>query len=145
LLCRRSRSRNHGQDLKEASEQGHDVLHDLVWPGRGEVRIVLGADGPSINGNTVDKDHQPVHDAIVILASKDGPPVLLSQQADQDGRFQFNSGFPPGDYKLAALIGLVEGEAQDPEFVKTNFSDATELTLASKGSQSVTLTVRKIR
>ena len=134
-----------GYYLKEASQQGHDVLHDLVWPGRGELRVVLGADGPMISGNTVDKDNQPVHDAIVILASKDGPPVLLSQQADQDGRFQFNSGLPPGDYKLAALTGLVDGEAQDPEFVKTNFSDATELTLASKGSQSVSLTVHKIR
>ncbi len=134
-----------GYYLKEASQQGHDVLHDLVWPGRGDVRLVLGADGPTINGNTVDKDSQPVHDATVILASKDGPPILVSQQADQDGRFQFNSGLPPGDYKLAALTGLVDGEAQDPEFVKANLSDATEVTLASKGSQSVSLTVHKIR
>ena len=106
---------------------------------------MLGADGPAIAGNAVDKDNQPVHDAIVILTSKDAPPILISQQSDQDGRFQFNSGLPPGDYKLAALTGLVDGEAQDPEFVKTNLSDATEVTLASKGSQSVTLTVHKIR
>jgi Carboxypeptidase regulatory-like domain len=131
--------------IKEASQQGHDALHDLVWPGRGDVRIVLGADGVSINGSTVDKDNQPVHDAIVILVSKDGPPILISQQSDQDGRFQFTSGLPPGDYKLAALSGLVEGEAQDPEFVQANLSDATEVTLATKGSQSVTLTVRKVR
>jgi hypothetical protein len=131
--------------IKEASQQGHDALHDLVWPGRGDVRIVLGADGATVTGNTVDKDNQPVHDAIVILASKDGPPILISQQSDQDGRFQFTSGLPPGDYKLAALSGLVEGEAQDPEFVQTNLSDATDVTLAAKGSQSVTLTVRKVR
>lgn len=131
--------------VKEASQQGHDALHDLVWPGRGEVRIVLGADGISINGSTVDKDNQPVHDAIVILVSKDGPPILISQQSDQDGRFQFSSGLPPGDYRLAALSGLVDGEAQDPEFVQANLMDATDVTLASKGSQSVTLTVRKIR
>jgi protocatechuate 3,4-dioxygenase beta subunit len=131
--------------IKEASQQGHDALHDLVWPGRGDVRIVLGADGVTITGNTVDKDNQPVPDAIVILASKDGPPVLISQQSDQDGRFQFISGLPPGDYKLAALTGLVEGEAQDPEFAQANLSGATDVTFASKGSQSVTLTVRKVR
>jgi hypothetical protein len=134
-----------GYYIREASQQGHDVLHDLVWPGRGELRVVLGADGPSITGNTVDKDNQPVHDAIVIMASKDGPPTLVSQQSDQEGRFQFGSGLPPGDYRLAALTGLFEGEAQDPEFVRSNLSDAREVTLASKGSQSVTLTVRKIR
>jgi hypothetical protein len=39
----------------------------------------------------------------------------------------------------------VDGEAQDPEFVKANLSDATEVSLAAKSSQSLTLTVRSVR
>jgi hypothetical protein len=71
--------------------------------------------------------------------------MIISQQSDQGGRFQFNSGLPPGDYKLAALTGLVDGEAQDPDFVKANLSDAAEVSLAAKGSQSLTLAVRSVR
>jgi hypothetical protein len=56
--------------VKSVTQAGRDVTHDSIRPGD-DVMITLASDGPAINGETVDKDSQPVHDATVILIPKD--------------------------------------------------------------------------
>lgn len=128
-----------GYYTKKASLRGQDLLRDSWRPDRGEMEIVLSSDGSAVSGRVVDKDHKPVRDAQVILATNDSSRVIV-KQADQDGQFQFASGLPPGDYRIVAVAGLVGGEAENPDIANKYLSKAIEVSLSPRGHQIVTLT-----
>jgi len=96
-----------------------------------------------ISGTTVDKEDQPVQDAIVVLIRKRASDehAISTQQSDQSGAFKFG-GVAPGDYQLLALTDLFEGEAEDPAFVAAQMSAAVELSADPRSSHAVTLKVR---
>jgi hypothetical protein len=78
----------------------HDVTREPVRPGDGELRILLGTDGPALAGQVLAKDGTPVPDAIVVLVSQPGandPSTLriTSTQRDQNGAYQFGGGISP--------------------------------------------------
>lgn len=133
-----------GYYVHDADQQGRDALRETVRPGRGDLHITLAPDGAIISGQTVDSDHQPVADAIVILANDEGRP-LLTRQSDQNGQFQFISGIAPGKYRLLALVGLFEGEEQDAGVIGRNLSSAVKLDLASGAKQNLELIVRRMQ
>jgi len=120
------------------------LTRDPIRPGD-DLTITLLSDGPVINGNAVDKDNGPVHDATVILIPKDqGTGSVVSVRSDQNGRFQIQSGVAPGDYSIVALTGLFEGEEQNPEFLSDQATRATRLVLGAKESAAITLTVHSV-
>jgi len=132
-----------GYYLREAKQQGIDVTHGPVQPGNGELFISLSSGAVVITGMTVDKEDHPVPDAMVVLIPEktSGGNFLLTQQSDQSGAFKFG-GIVPGDYKVLALTGLFEGEAEDPVFVATQMFSAVELSAEPRSSHAVTLKVR---
>ena len=132
-----------GYYVAEAAQQGRDVRQGDVRPGAGDLKVVLAPDGASISGQTVDKDRQPVPDIWVVLVPDNGAP-LIAQQSDQAGQFWLGS-VVPGDYRIVALGGLYDGEEQDPEVVRANLSDATELSVAPGSSVSASPVVRSVR
>ncbi len=93
-----------------------------------------------MSGQTVGDDSQPVRDALVFLAPKDGER-FLKRQSDQDGHFEFTSGIGPGEYRLMALAGLLDGEDEDSTVVLGRLSQATEISLDPNAKLSVVLPV----
>jgi hypothetical protein len=133
-----------GYYLKEATIGSHDVTHGPVRPGDGELRILLGTDGPALDGQVLDTHGKPVPDAIVVLVSKPGagdPSTvqITSTQSDQNGAYQFGSGISPGEYQLLALTDLPEERAEDPVLVSRFLPNATTVTLAASSRQQIRL------
>ncbi len=130
--------------VRRITQEGREVTWGVVRPGQGEILVSLGCDGAAVSGRTVDEKNDPVENATVILLPKDATDrgAIFSAQSDQTGQFVFDSGIAPGDYRLAAFAGLYEGEDRDPEFVRTHFSGATDLSVPQNGSKTVTVKVQ---
>lgn len=133
--------------VRSALQLGRNVMYGPVRPDQGVLSVSVACDGGVVRGQTVDDNKAPAADATVILVPKESPPgtLVLSQQSDQQGNFEFSSQVAPGDYFLAAFKNLYEGEGQDPEFVRGRLSSASELTVPSKGSKFVTLITQLVR
>jgi hypothetical protein len=128
--------------LKSVTQGGRNVTSDPIRPGD-DLTITLSSDGPVLTGETVDKDRVPVHDATVILVPKDQSlGSIVSVRSDRAGGFQFQSGIAPGEYSIVALTNLVDGEDQNPDFVRDQITRATELALDKKETKSLRLVVR---
>jgi Carboxypeptidase regulatory-like domain len=136
-----------GYYVREASQQGRDVLHLPLNSATGELRIVLGADGPLISGQTVDHENKVVHDALVILEQKDGQDnrTIFSTHSDQNGHFQFDSGIVPAEYRLLSLTGLFDGEDQDVTFLSKFTSQAEDVSLTPNSAKSITVKAKDAR
>lgn len=133
-----------GHYIREATQNGRDALRESVSPGRGDIRIVIAPDGPTVGGQTVDAENQPVSDAIVILMSDD-QKFAVTQQSDQKGQFQFSSGVAPGKYRLLALTGVFEGEEQSPDVVGANLRYAADLDLSPQTTKTINILVHRVR
>jgi hypothetical protein len=134
-----------GYYLREAKQQGIDVMRGSVQPGRGELLISLASGAAVISGRAVDTDDHPVPDAMIVLlpAKTSDRDSIVTRQADQDGGFKFG-GIAPGQYQLLALRGLFEGEAEDPTFVATQVSASVEVSVEMRSAQVVNLKVRNV-
>ncbi len=128
--------------VKALTQAGRDVTRESIRPGD-DLTITLLSDGPVVSGKAVDKDNGPVHDATVILIPKDQwNSSIVSARADQDGKFQLQSGIAPGEYSIVALTGVFEAEEQNSEFLSDQATRSTTLTLDKKETKVVTVIVR---
>lgn len=136
-----------GYYVQTAVQDARDVKKSPVRADGGPLSISLRSDGGVIRGQTVDKDSTRLPGATVILVPKviSDEVQILTQESDQNGEFEFSAAIEPGDYRVAAFAGLLEGEEQDPEFIRAHLSPATVVSLAPKGSSQVTLTVQIVR
>lgn len=133
--------------VQTAVQRTRDVSRGPVRPDQGDLRISLSCDGGVVMGEIVDENKERVRDATVLLLPKDatGADMVLSQQSDQSGEFEFSSEIAPGEYRLAAFVGLFEGEDRDPDFIRTHFSGAKDVSVPSKGLKSVTIIAQTVR
>jgi hypothetical protein len=130
-----------GYYIKQFTQGGRDVKFGGVRPKAGPVSILLGCDGGKVDGQVKNKDGLPVPEAMVALLPKEASAgaEVLSQSADQDGRFSFFTDLPPGDYFATAFSGLTEGEQQSLTFLRANLQGAVEITVAPMASKQVVL------
>jgi hypothetical protein len=133
-----------GYYVKEAAQNGREARRDPVHAGGGDLDIVLGADGPSLSGQVVDKENRPVPNAAVLLSvaplpQSPGPGQVANTVTDQNGQFTLNN-MAPGEYRLMAFGDLPDFEVSSPDFVRANLPKAIEVTLApgERKSQNVT-------
>jgi hypothetical protein len=134
-----------GVYIKEAWMGGKDPRREPVYPGAGELRLVLGLDGAALRGRIVRKDDEPAVNALAVLApaplrSSVSPHEIRIQEADQHGRFEIGS-IPPGEYRLLAFEGVTYGEAQSAEFLLGYLSRATEIRLGPHETRTVSVPV----
>jgi hypothetical protein len=129
-----------GDYVKKKTCGRYDLLREPWRPGCGEVRVLIGIDAATVSGQAVNEEGQPVNDADVILVSKDSPDRIEVRAVSIGGSFQFPS-IVPGEYRILAVAGIPGGQAHDPDVLSNYLSRATDLTLASKAQQSLTLTV----
>jgi protocatechuate 3,4-dioxygenase beta subunit len=129
-----------GYYVKQETCDRDDLLEAPWRPGCGELRAVIGMDAATVSGLAVDENGQPVDDADVILVPKEASGKVAVHSVDQGGHFQFSSVIP-GNYSIAAVVGIPDGQAENPDVVRNYLSHAMDLNLAAKGQQSLTLIV----
>jgi protocatechuate 3,4-dioxygenase beta subunit len=133
-----------GYYVKEATINGRDALRDPLRTGQGDLRIVLGADGPTLSGAVLTADNQPVANAVVQLAVYPLPQTLgygdvRTAFTDQNGAYTFPS-LPPGSYRALAFRPVTDDVANNVELVRANLSSAADVTLAPKENKKLSLT-----
>jgi hypothetical protein len=123
--------------------KGRDLLREPFQPEEGEIEIVISSEGSSVNGHVIDKENRAVQDAQVILARKGLPPggPVKVRQANQNGDFRFPANVPPGDYRIVAVAGLLESEAENAEIASAYLSQGVDISLSRRGQQTVLLAV----
>lgn len=134
-----------GYYLLKASQLGKDVTKGELYPGRGAIDIVLAYGGGTLRGKV--QGEQPesvVRGALVLLIPKNGEPPITTR-ADQDGRYEFESSLPPGEYQLAAVLGLYEGEQNDPGLASRFRFNGTDVTLQSQQTVNLDLKAQTVR
>jgi hypothetical protein len=130
--------------VKEAVVGDRDARREPFLAGRGDLRVVLGADGPALSGVVVDREDHPVVKADVILAMASlplavAPNELLTATTNAEGKFSFH-GMAPGMYNLFAFTSLQSGEAGNTATVRAYPNSATKVSLAPHESKSLRVT-----
>lgn len=133
-----------GYYLIGASQQGKSVLERGLWPGNGDLRITLGADGPALTGRVLAADGAAIPDAPVLLIPQESGQHLEAQ-SDQTGAYRFATGVRPGKYRVVAAPDLVEWQLQDTATATRLAANGTELELGPRESRTVDLKIQSSR
>ena len=138
-----------GYYVRSAMQNQREVRRDAVRAGAGDVAIVLGADGPSLNGQVVGKDGRPLANATVVLVAAPvpaapGPGQIFTTVSDQNGQYALQN-MAPGEYRVLAPAGVELEEAGDPAFLREHAGQFAEVTLGPRERKMLTLTVREDR
>ena len=133
-----------GYYVIDASQQGRSVLERGLWPGNGDLRITLGADGPSVAGRVLAADDAAIPDAPVLLVPQ-GSGQHLVAQSDQTGAYRFATGVRPGKYRVVAASDLMGWQLQDTATATRLAANGTELELGPRESRTVDLKIQSSR
>jgi hypothetical protein len=89
----------------------------------------------------VDKENKTLQEAIIILAPKDltAGNRIRTRQVNQNGEFRFPADLRPGDYRIVAVAGLLDREAEDPDIATRYLSQGKDVSLQPHGQQNLTL------
>ena len=91
-----------------------------------------------------DRGESGISNAVVVLVPKNGEPAITTR-TDQDGGYEFASAVAPGEYQLAALVGLYEPEQNDPEMAAHFRINGADLTLGPRESLNLDLKAQAVR
>jgi hypothetical protein len=113
---------------------GEDVLYKplVVPPAQtAPVEITLASGAGTVRGTVVDSGDKPVPGAVVALAPATLPEISAPQQirheyTDQYGAFEFPN-LRPGDYRVAAFLGMTRAQVDDAAFLRAHWSDLRKL------------------
>ncbi len=128
-----------GWSIKQVLLGGQDITDTPLDFAPGQtvagVQIVLTDKSTTLSGAVTDSRGQPVVDATVIVFPADDKRwtyqsrFIRAARPDQDGRYEIR-GLPAHDeYLIAAVQGLEDGQAGDPEFLARIKPDTTKLAL----------------
>jgi len=141
-----ARARNLPEDyyLKSVSISGHDLPpNNMVVSGtRGDLEVVISAAGAHIEGTLFDDKEEPTRGSILLVPDvpEPGPPDLYQRtSADSKGRFTLR-GVHPGSYRMLAVESInLDGEINDPDFLRTIGNRGQALTVEEEGKYTVSL------
>jgi Carboxypeptidase regulatory-like domain len=141
-----ARARNLPEDyyLKSLSISGHDLPpNNLVVGGtRGNLEIVVSAAGAHIEGTLFDAKEEPTRGSILLIPDvpEPGPPDLYQRtSADSKGNFTLR-GVAPGSYRMLAVESVnLDGEINDPDFLRAIGNRGQLLTVEESGRYTVSL------
>jgi hypothetical protein len=136
-----------GYFLKTIQMGGRDLeggLVDLTSGAAGPLTIVLASGAPALSGIVQNDQGDPVARALVALVPDTGPSdrwdLLRSVQTDAAGNYQF-PGVPPGSYRLYAWRDVDENSIQDPEFLRSDQTQAVAVKLEENATARIPLKV----
>lgn len=140
-----------GWYLKSVMLDGDDITETPVPLVAGTniagVRVLLTQAMSTLTGGVRDDRGALVLDATVIVFPDDdrrwsSTRRIRTSRPDTQGRFEM-TGLPPGtDYRIAAVQGLEDGQAYDPEFLAGLRDRAERLSLAENETKTVDLRLR---
>jgi hypothetical protein len=136
--------------LKAVEIEGRDVTDEAIEVPHGSVssvRVVLTSRPSYLRGGLTDEKRQPAEGTIVVFPEessrwREGSRGVRSARPDQNGEFSIK-GLPPGNYLIAALDYVQDGQWNDPEFLEGLKARAERVSLAESESKRVDLTLRK--
>lgn len=142
-----------GWHLKSVTLDGEDVTETPLPLVAGTnitgVRVLLTQTKSTLSGAVRDDRGAVVLDATVIVFPDDetrwssSTRRIRTSRPDTQGRFEM-TGLPPGtDYRIAAVQGLEDGQAFDPEFLAGLRDRAERLSLAESETKAVDLKLRQ--
>lgn len=126
--------------LSKAVFDEKDVINEAmkIRGGAGKLDLTISSNGAHVEGSVLDKDHQPVTSAMVVLvpeeAKRSRSDLFRTATSDQYGHFVLR-GVPPGSYKLFAWEAIDYGAYQDPDFLKA-YEDQGKTVQLAPGERS---------
>jgi hypothetical protein len=139
-----------GWTLKSVVFGGREVVDTPIELRSGQratgVTVVFTDRMSEINGTVTDQGGTPVTDYTILAFPTDAslwrPQArhILTARPDQNGAFQLR-GLPAGDYYVAAVDPIEQGEWFEPAFLDRYRSTAARLTLAEGDVQTQDFTV----
>jgi hypothetical protein len=133
-----SRIRLNGRDVTMGFEL-------TAGPGVDGVEVEIGITTGRVTATAVNSRNEPVVDRDVIVFPQDGtrwglamPGHSATGRTDDQGHFQ-SAPLLAGDYFVAGVDGLENGQANDPEFLNTLRATATRVTLYDGETANVQL------
>jgi len=112
----------------------------IAYSNGATLEIAIGTDGARVDGNTLDKDDNPLEGGVVALIPADGKSATRSVKSGPRGAFRIN-GVPPGEYKLLAWDDVGQDDLENPDFIKQFDSQATGVTLSPSGTATESIRV----
>jgi protocatechuate 3,4-dioxygenase beta subunit len=136
-----------GWTLKAVLLNGQDITDTALEfpPGQaiGGVQIVMTARIATVSGLIIDARGNPVLDATVVIFPANEKlwtyqsRFVRAARPDQDGRYRVTPLPAPEQYLVAAVQGLEDGQAGDPEFLASIKDTATKFDLGDGETKSV--------
>jgi hypothetical protein len=125
--------------LKQVLLNGQDVTDIPIDFAQGQsvggLQIVLTQKQTTLSGSISDARGQPATDATVVVFPADEKlwyfqsRYIRAARPDQEGRYEIR-GLPAyGDYLIALVQGIEDGQAGDPAFLSSIRTSATRLSL----------------
>lgn len=141
-----------GWHLKSVLFDGTDVTDTPIDFALGStttgLRVVLTESVTELLGTVVDDRGDPVLDAAVVVFAADESAwtfqsrFIQAARPDQDGRYRIRGLPPHTDYRIAAVQGLEDGQAGDPDFLRAVAQAAARLSLNEGEVKTVDVRVR---
>jgi Carboxypeptidase regulatory-like domain len=131
-------------DRRNLADDPIEVRHGETVSG---VRVVLTNRPTHLRGGLMDEKQQPVEGTVVIFPEdpsrwREDSRTIRSARPDQHGEFSIK-GLPAGNYLIAAIDYVQDGQWYDPEFLADLRPRAVRLSLAEAESKRIDLTVRQ--
>ena len=139
-----------GWELKNVELNGTDIIDTPTslngTDQRSQLRLIATNRLTELSGSVVGPDVGPVADYTVLVFADDSQKWSLPfrnirvARTGPGGRFSLR-GLPPGRYLAVATAHLPPETAQDPQFLESLRSEATQLSLGAAESKSLQLTL----
>ena len=136
--------------LKAVEIEGRDTADDPIDVPQGGilsgVRVVLTNRPTILRGRLTDEKRKPVEGTIVVFAEdaarwREGTRLIRSARPDQNGEFSVK-GLPPGEYMIAAVDYVQDGQWNDPEFLEGLRRRADRIAIAEAETKRVDLILK---
>jgi hypothetical protein len=136
-----------GWFLSRVLHDGRDVTDGglVVQPGSAvrDVRVLVTRRATMVTGSAIDVSRQASRDYTVVIFARDRAlwtfrsRHVAAARPDHQGTFMIK-GMPPGEYLIAALDYVEQGEPHDPEFLDS-LRDATAISIGAGETRRITL------
>jgi hypothetical protein len=137
--------------LKAVELDGRDLADDPIEVPHGQtvsgVRVVLTTRPTYLRGALLDEKKQPADGTVIVFPEessrwREDSRTVRAARPDQRGEFSIK-GLPAGQYLIAAVDYVQDGQWYDPDFLAELRSRAQRLSLAETESKRIDLKVQK--
>lgn len=140
-----------GWAVKSIDHAGRDLADAPIEVRHGQrldgVTVVVSNRLPTVAGALVDRNGQPAEGTVILFTEDESrwgetSRLVRTARPDAAGGFEMRL-VPPGDYLIAGVEYVRNGDWEDPEYLQRLRDGATKLTLADGAAKSVTVVLKR--